>query len=438
MQGLGYGSSRKSSRQSRSRSKKRQKTAGDLNQPLSVSSCTDTYTSDSDDSDYSYSEVSEPKKAGAGPRLEKDEVQHFEWRVGLQMNARYVVSKFLGDGTFGRVLQAKDCKRNRQVAIKIIRNVAKYTRNAMREAEILQDIRAADPKQSHGCVRLHETFFHEADGERLFCLVCEALGMSLYDLLKQNQYRGLWVQDIQSISRQCLEALRFLHADLNLTHTDLKLENVLLRSSEAPLPSKFPREEFWQSQSSSSSSRRSGSGYVRPQSTEITLIDFGNATYELEHHSSIINTRQYRAPEVILSLGWNEVSDLWSIGCIVSELYTGELLFRTHESLEHLALMQRALERFPQTLLAKAGVNHNDRFVVKDPPSTWRLRWPEGAPSEASSNKVRQQRPLHQMVQKQHRSLADFTAALLILDPSKRPSAKHALDHAFLAEKFTD
>ena len=152
MQGLGYGSSRKSSRQSRSRSKKRQKTAGDLNQPLSVSSCTDTYTSDSDDSDYSYSEVSEPKKAGAGPRLEKDEVQHFEllsmethkpwrghcstqrfgepvsnllkprWRVGLQMNARYVVSKFLGDGTFGRVLQAKDCKRNRQVAIKIIRN----------------------------------------------------------------------------------------------------------------------------------------------------------------------------------------------------------------------------------------------------------------------------------------------------------------------------
>ena len=77
MQGLGYGSSRKSTRQSRSRSKKRQKTAADLNQPLSVSSCTDTYTSDSD-SDYSYSEVSEPKKAGAGPRLEEDEVQHFE------------------------------------------------------------------------------------------------------------------------------------------------------------------------------------------------------------------------------------------------------------------------------------------------------------------------------------------------------------------------
>ena len=42
--------------------------------------------------------------------------------MGLQMNSRYVVSKFLGDGTFGRVLQAKDCKRNRQVAIKIIRN----------------------------------------------------------------------------------------------------------------------------------------------------------------------------------------------------------------------------------------------------------------------------------------------------------------------------
>ncbi|CAE7196946.1 SEC62, partial [Symbiodinium natans] len=118
-----------------------------------------------------YSSYSEeptgPKKAGAGPRLDKDEVQHFEWRVGLQMNSRYVVSKFLGDGTFGRVLQAKDCKRNRQVAIKIIRNVEKYTRNAMREAEILQ-----------------------------------ALGMSLYDLLKQNHYRGLWVQDFASARKK--------------------------------------------------------------------------------------------------------------------------------------------------------------------------------------------------------------------------------------------
>merc|ERR1712151_1186001 len=95
--------------------------------------------------------------------------------------------------------------------------------------------------------------------------------------------------------------------------------------------------------------------YVRPACSTIKLIDFGNATYELEHHSSIINTRQYRAPEVILAAGWNERSDLWSVGCILMELYTGQLLFRTHESLEHLALMEHAVATFPQSVFANAS-----------------------------------------------------------------------------------
>lgn len=59
------------------------------------------------------------------------------------------------------------------------------------------------------------------------------------------------------------------------------------------------------------------------------VIDFGGATFENQHHSSVINTRQYRAPEVILGLGWDMQSDVWSIGCIVMELYVGELLFAT-------------------------------------------------------------------------------------------------------------
>jgi len=59
------------------------------------------------------------------------------------------------------------------------------------------------------------------------------------------------------------------------------------------------------------------------------VIDFGGATYDTDHKSSIVNTRQYRAPEVILGLGWSMPSDCWSIGCIAAELYHGELLFAT-------------------------------------------------------------------------------------------------------------
>lgn len=40
--------------------------------------------------------------------------------------------------------------------------------------------------------------------------------------------------------------------------------------------------------------------YYEPENEEIKIIDFGGATYDNENHSSIINTRQYRSPEVIL------------------------------------------------------------------------------------------------------------------------------------------
>ena len=60
-----------------------------------------------------------------------------------------------------------------------------------------------------------------------------------------------------------------------------------------------------------------------PKHLEIRLIDFGGATWEDDHHSRIINTRQYRGPEVILDLNWSYPSDLWSIGCIIAELFTG-------------------------------------------------------------------------------------------------------------------
>merc|ERR1719221_871448 len=92
--------------------------------------------------------------------------------------------------------------------------------------------------------------------------------------------------------------------------------------------------------------------YLRPANSRIKLIDFGNATHDYEHHSSIINTRQYRGPEVLLGIGWNEVSDQWSIGCILMELYTGQQLFETHE-MEHMALMERVIGPFPQGMLGR-------------------------------------------------------------------------------------
>ena len=84
--------------------------------------------------------------------------------------------------------------------------------------------------------------------------------------------------------------------------------------------------------------------YEMPSDYTIKLIDFGGATYDDDDRKSrIINTRQYRGPEVTLHVGWSFPSDIWSVGCIIAEIYLGELLFQTHEELEHLALMERLL-----------------------------------------------------------------------------------------------
>ncbi|KYF42154.1 putative cell-cycle-associated protein kinase CLK, partial [Toxoplasma gondii ARI] len=66
-------------------------------------------------------------------------------------------------------------------------------------------------------------------------------------------------------------------------------ENILLLD-DILIPVSAPRP------SSSSSKGR----YLRPAQVGVKIIDFGSATFEDDYHSSLINTRQYRAPEVIL------------------------------------------------------------------------------------------------------------------------------------------
>ena len=77
----------------------------------------------------------------------------------------------------------------------------------------------------------------------------------------------------------------------------------------------------------------------RMRDTRVKLIDFGSATFEWEHHSSVVSTRHYRAPEVILELGWSHPCDVWSIGCIIFELFNvsiSELFLRTVSNLYYI------------------------------------------------------------------------------------------------------
>lgn len=122
-----------------------------------------------------------------------------------------------------------------------------------------------------------------------------------------NSFKGFPIKLVQSFFRQILRSIGFLHR-IGYTHTDLKPENILLET-----------RTYYESQQNIYQTK-----YYLPRRDDIRIIDFGGATKYDEYHSSIINTRQYRSPEVILQCcKWNEISDVWSIGCIICELYTG-------------------------------------------------------------------------------------------------------------------
>jgi serine/threonine protein kinase len=57
-----------------------------------------------------------------------------------------------------------------------------------------------------------------------------------------------------------------------------------------------------------------------------------------------------------IGLGWSYPSDIWSVGCILAELFTGELLFGTHEDLEHLALMEHVLSKKLPSSVTRAAL----------------------------------------------------------------------------------
>ncbi|KAG5562631.1 hypothetical protein RHGRI_005380 [Rhododendron griersonianum] len=317
-------------------------------------------------------------------------------------------------GTFGRVLECWDRQTREYVAIKVVRSIRKYREAAMIEIDVLQNL-AKNEGGGSRCVQIRNWF----DYRNHICIVFEKLGPSLFDFLKRNKYCPFPVDLVREFGRQLLESVAYMH-DLSLIHTDLKPENILLVSSEyVKLPGckrKATDETHFR---------------CLPKSSAIKLIDFGSTAFDNQNHSSIVSTRHYRAPEVILGLGWTYPCDLWSIGCILVELCSGEALFQTHENLEHLAMMERVLGPLPEHMVRKADCGAEKYFRRGS-----RLNWPEGAISRESIRAVNKMDHLKNLVS-QHVVgasrflLIDLLHGLLKFDPSERITARDALNHPF-------
>ncbi|KAL9185331.1 hypothetical protein ACHAXT_003108 [Thalassiosira profunda] len=351
---------------------------------------------------------------------------HFRGGPGTLIDNRYRIVRDVGLGTFGRVVQCEQVRgssgsrrsssRSREednptVAIKIVRSVPRYHESALIEGDICERVNREQSRQNKDlCAKMRDRFSLPSGH---YCLVFECLGCSLYDYLKAHDYAPFPMYCVRDFSRQLLEALDFLRS-FGLIHTDLKPENILLSSN-----------------GETTYRRSDGSTARAPVSTKVKLIDFGGATYNHEKKSSTVNTRQYRAPEVILGWGWSYPSDLWSAGCIIAELYQGELLFATHDNAEHLALMERAVGPFRKDML-----DQSTNPLAKecfDSKGWHRIR---GVLSSRSIEHVRKMAPIEQVVRERDRStgLGHLLRSLLTIDPNRRATAREALAAPFFTQ----
>ncbi|XP_015265238.1 PREDICTED: homeodomain-interacting protein kinase 3 isoform X1 [Gekko japonicus] len=251
----------------------------------------------------------------------------------------YEVLDFLGRGTFGQVVKCWKRGTNEIVAIKILKNHPSYARQGQIEVSILARL-STENADEFNFVRAYECFQHRSHT----CLVFEMLEQNLYDFLKQNKFSPLQLKIIRPILQQVATALKKLKS-LGLIHADLKPENIMLVD-----PARQPYR--------------------------VKVIDFGSASHVSKTVcSTYLQSRYYRAPEIILGLPFCEAIDMWSLGCVIAELFLGWPLYPGALEYDQIRYISQT-QGLPTEQLLNIGTK-TTRFFCKEtdaPYSGWRLK----------------------------------------------------------------
>jgi serine/threonine protein kinase len=206
----------------------------------------------------------------------------------LLKKGRYLVTKLIGKGSFGSVIEAYDTINNTKVAIKIIKLKPGVTINTNNEIVNLKKINSLDFDSTY-IVKMLDYF----EEEGYLCIALELLHKTLYRFLLE--IKGMSLQDTAVYGYQLFKALQFLQ-NQNIIHCDLKPENIMFRTHDK----KF-----------------------------IKIVDFGSSCEVGNNIYKFVQSRFYRSPEVTLRLDYGLPIDIWSAGCILAELYTGKPLFES-------------------------------------------------------------------------------------------------------------
>jgi serine/threonine protein kinase len=228
----------------------------------------------------------------------------------------------IGEVVFSTALRAtRLCVREEgesdQVCLKVIKNNKDYLDQSLGEIQLLMLINGKGDPDEDRFLKLVDFFYFK---EHLF-IVTELLKENLYEfsnvVKKENLLPFFTLPRIAFILEQVLRGLAYIHS-LDIIHCDIKPENVVLEDIKE---------------------------------VKVKLIDFGSSCFTSDALTSYVQSRSYRAPEVILGCPYDQRIDVWSLGAVTTELLTSNVLFENDSIQGMLAKIQSICGPFPPALL---------------------------------------------------------------------------------------
>ncbi|KAM7371094.1 hypothetical protein PAMP_010589 [Pampus punctatissimus] len=336
-----------------------------------------------------------------------DTAENLQIRRGGALGS-YTVEDFLGEGGFGFVSKCRHEETGRMVAIKVNKPEPEIIRQARIEIDMLRSLQCLDPDTCN-IIRWNGFFFTQDH----ICLEFELLDQSLRDYMCDRNYTGLPIEEISPVVYQLTTALSHLKS-IGIVHADLKPDNIMITDR-------------------------------RQQPLKVKLIDFGLARPLIETKpDDNVQTRWYRAPEVLIGSLYNEAIDMWSLGLTAAELALGFTLYPGETEYDVLRFIKQTQGQ-PANYLLDCGLVSTYYFnKLQNGQRRWRFKKPREFAYETGYNaretrriKLKSLDELEKFVvvksghQRDQRLFIDLVKKMLELDPDHRIKPLEVLQHPF-------
>lgn len=189
-------------------------------------------------------------------------------------------------------------------------------------------------------------------------------------------------------------ALKYLKM-FQIIHCDLKPENILLKESN-----------------------KSG----------IKIIDFGSSTFIDERVYTYIQSRFYRAPEIMLGIPYDTAIDMWSFGCIMAELYIGYPIFPGDSENDQMSRLMEMVGVPDRDVLAESS--RKDKFFTKA--QDGQILDPIMCKNSRGKYRKPMGKPLALVIGDEDPDFTDFVEKCLCWNPKERLSPDEALKHVWI------